>query len=780
VNRRALWSIRTASLRDIAGDQRRRQVDEPTGEELKNGARDGATEEWMKMMCAPDWTGRSEGWSVAGESWEEGGRAGQMGPATRPRNNTGGTGRPGAVAGGNAPSLMRARICARRAEREPVPVACACAALRLCADPQKNNIVAVAVVVAVVIAIAVAVAMLLRMPARAAATACPLCPLSLPLPSSSPFVHQQSRLYAQVQRNRTRHTRDAPRPSRMVLSDTVSTAPKPRRSSREPFAHLNKTKPPSVDHHHHHHHPSSRSSHSGRRHDARRTNQEPFHALKMQKSLHEIPYGSRSAIKKKIQQIDAFEQLPLADVVQQAVKDALPDLEYRQPTPAQAVAIPALLGHQPKRRTRNPSSKPTMPVLESFLLAAETGSGKTLAYLLPTIDAIKREEIEDKEEIERKQADAAAARALEQRNAMFSVEPPELNKAIDPARPRAVILVPSAELVAQVGTVAKSLSHRVKFRAAPVSAKNSATVIRNRLFNENGVDLIISTPPLLSSIVESNPNILARVTHLIIDEADSLLDRSFKPSTTEILEKAMPSLKKLMLCSATIPKYLDKYLADKFPDMQRLVTPNLHAIPRRVQLGVIDVNKDPYRGNKMLACADTIWQIGKAVAEYDPAEGKEAMPTKRILVFVNEREDTDKVAQYLIKKGIDAMAFHRDTDPMRQAKALSSFTGTAKPKTDKAEAEKEGGKAQDSDKRQLANTKVIVTTDLGSRGIDTVSVRHVILYDVPHTTIDFIHRLGRTGRMGRRGRGIVLVGPGDRADVVKEVREAMFRGEALI
>jgi ATP-dependent RNA helicase MRH4 len=305
----------------------------------------------------------------------------------------------------------------------------------------------------------------------------------------------------------------------------------------------------------------------------------------------------------------------------------------------------------------------------------------------------------------------------------------------------------------------------------------SATVIRNQLFNPNGVDVVISTPPLLASIAESNPNILARVTHLICDEADSLFDRSFKESTTEILERATPSLKKLVLCSATIPKYLDKYLADRFPDMQRLVTPNLHAIPRRVQLGVVDVNKDPYRGNKMLACADTVWQIGKASADFDPNEGKEVIPTKRVLVFVNEREDTEEVAQYLVKKGIDAHAFHRDTDPTRQANILKSFTNDA---STKETAENQEKKTEPANKRILPNTKVIVTTDLGSRGIDTVSVRHVILYDVPHTTIDFIHRLGRTGRMGRRGRGIVLLGPGDRADVVREVREAMFRGEALI
>jgi ATP-dependent RNA helicase MRH4, mitochondrial len=209
------------------------------------------------------------------------------------------------------------------------------------------------------------------------------------------------------------------------------------------------------------------------------------------------------------------------------------------------------------------------------------------------------------------------------------------------------------------------------------------------------------------------------------------------------------------------------------------VTPNLHAIPRRVQLGVVDVNKDPYRGNKMLACADTIWQIGKTTSEYDPSEGKESVATKRILVFVNEREDTNEVAEYLRKKGIDAIAFHRDTEPTRSAKTLASFTGTEKPSKDGEEAKAPAPKSELT-KRTLPNTKVMVTTDLGSRGIDTVSVRHVILYDVPHTTIDFIHRLGRTGRMGRRGRGVVLVGPGDRADVVKEVKDAMYRGEALI
>jgi ATP-dependent RNA helicase MRH4 len=206
-------------------------------------------------------------------------------------------------------------------------------------------------------------------------------------------------------------------------------------------------------------------------------------------------------------------------------------------------------------------------------------------------------------------------------------------------------------------------------------------------------------------------------------------------------------------------------------------------------LGVVDVEKDPYRGNRNLACADTIWSIGKAAADHDgPVKGE--MDVKRILVFVNEREKTQEVADYLVSKGVDAIALSRDTPEQRQSEMLASFTSATPlmaPKT------AHPGSLADNQpnyvpfrnkappvKRSLPNIKVLVMTDLGSRGIDTLAVRHVILYDVPHSTIDFVHRLGRTGRMGRRGRGIVLVGKHDRRDVVAEVKEGMFKGQALI
>jgi ATP-dependent RNA helicase MRH4, mitochondrial len=520
--------------------------------------------------------------------------------------------------------------------------------------------------------------------------------------------------------------------------------------------------------------------------DKPKTNDDTFRALKMQRALASVSYLQRNRIKEKIADRDSFDHFSLLPAVKSSIaSQALAGLEEIVPTPIQRLAIPALLGPGPGRRGRSNAEK--KDAMQQFLLAAETGSGKTLAYLLPTINAIKLAEAADVELEERKEALSEEQKRCDP----TYVEPPPVTGGphSTTGRPRAIILLPTAELVAQVSAAAKSLSHVVKFRSSAISASHSARVIRNRLFSPGGIDLLISTPHLLASIAEAEPYILSRVTRLVIDEADSLLDRSFAPTTSVLIDKCTPSLEQLILCSATIPRSLDTYLRGRFPDMRRLVTPNLHAVPRRVQLGVVDVEKDPFRGNKLLACADAIWSIGKAGDGFDPVAGGHATgggpQDKRLLVFVNEREKTREVADYLRSKGIDATALNRDTPEERKSEILAEFTassspsrhGSAKATTDAIPIADARPKAS---RRSLPDTKVVVTTDLASRGIDTIAVRHVILYDVPHSTIDFIHRLGRTGRMGRRGRGIVLVGKHDRRDVVREVREGMFRGQALI
>ncbi|KAI8962366.1 ATP-dependent RNA helicase mrh-4 [Daldinia sp. FL1419] len=570
-------------------------------------------------------------------------------------------------------------------------------------------------------------------------------------------------------------------PSRMVLSDRVARYPKrdtddrgtrkPRQRSAGPFGGMNQTfagireRTPER---------SSQATEAGRggrdrksdKKDDRRTK-----AMKMQSSLATISYGQRTRTKASVAEIESFDQFNLLPSIKEAMSnDVLKGMVDIKPTPIQRLAIPALLGQDTGRRYNRAKDNNEK---QEFLLAAETGSGKTLAYLLPAIDALKKAEAADP-------AIAAYREYFDKQ--MTAMEEPGYTgpREFDPhptaARPKVVVLVPTAELVDQVGHVAKALSHIVKFRASLFSANISARVINATMYSPTGIDLIVATPHLLSSMADSDPNILSRVTHLVVDEADSLFDRSFSPVTTSILDRALPSMKQLILCSATIPKKLDSYLGSEFPDMIRITTPNLHAIPRRVQLGVIDVTKDPYRNNKDLACADAIWSIGKEAARHESSVPGE-VDVKRIMVFVNEREKTQEVAEYLVSKGIDAVALHRDTSDQRQSEMLDSFTTTAPMKTTLATSTVPSpGKGR----RSLPGTKVIVATDLASRGIDTLAVRHVILYDVPHNTIDFIHRLGRAGRMGRRGRGVVLVGKDDRRDIVAEVRESMFMGQALI
>lgn len=498
--------------------------------------------------------------------------------------------------------------------------------------------------------------------------------------------------------------------------------------------------------------------------------------MKMQSSLATISYGHRTRTKEGISELESFDQFNLLPGLKEAISsDVLKGMVDIKPTPIQRLAIPALLGQNMGRRSRQRE----VPSRQEWMLAAETGSGKTLAYLLPLVNALKTEEMTDPVITE---YNANFKKQIEAMDSPDYTGPRQFDPHPTMARPRVIILVPTAELVDQVGVVTKALSHAVKFKSGRFSANVSASVIRRDMFSPGGIDLVVSTPHLLASMAESDPYILSRVTHLVIDEADSLFDRSFSPQTISILDRALPSMKQLVICSATIPKWLDNFVGSQFPDMTRLTTPNLHSIPRRVQLGVIDVTKDPYRNNKDLACADAIWSIGRDAARH---EGTEAgvVDVKRIMVFVNEREKTSEVAQYLVSKGIDAVALHRDTPDQRQSEMLKTFT-TNEPMrvvTDPAAAiADEPAIASGIKGRKLPNTKVIVATDLASRGIDTLAVRFVILYDVPHTTIDFIHRLGRAGRMRRRGRGIVLVGKDDRRDIVAEVRESMHMGQALI
>lgn len=549
----------------------------------------------------------------------------------------------------------------------------------------------------------------------------------------------------------------------MVLADHVGRSPArggSRHTREGPFGSLNRTVA-NVD-------PTRKPTAAKESRGKRGSAGDERKALKMQRALAPVSYGKRMAVKDRMSNIESFDQLDFLPAVKEALLgDVFKGLVDVKPTPIQRLALPTLLG-QRKSGPQRENQKKGADGVQSFLLAAETGSGKTLAYLLPAVNALKNAEAQDpdiKAWNQRKAEEMALQESgkVKVKGRAFDEPHPTM------ARPKVMILVPTAELVSQVGRVARALSHAIKFKTEMISSDLKPQQIQRGMYSLSGVDVVIATPHLIASIADSDPNILSRVSHLVVDEADSLLDRSFAPVTTSIVERAMPSLKQFICCSATIPRKMNNYLATNYPKMHRITTPNLHAIPRRVQLGVIDVSREPYRNNKDLACADAIYTIGREAAAHEgPVKGE--IDVRRIIVFVNEREKTEEVAKYLRTKGIDAQALHRDTPEKRHGEILETFT-TNEALTVQAPKFKEN---------RISNVKALVVTDLASRGIDTLAVRHVILYDVPHTTIDFIHRLGRAGRMGRRGRGIVLAGNDDRKDVIAEVKKSMFMGQALI
>lgn len=483
------------------------------------------------------------------------------------------------------------------------------------------------------------------------------------------------------------------------------------------------------------------------RKDSRDRKSKPsFKHMKMAQSLSPVSWAQRTDTGSKIEPWSSFDDFDLLPSVKEAVSNkALQDLTTIQPTAVQRLAIPVLTGMGLKARQKAVSENR----FESFLIAAETGSGKTLAYIIPTIDYLKREEevLLDKSSKEEEEAKSLAKRLEKQQQELFDLEIPTVKNTDVNGKPRAIILVPTSELVNQVGAVIKSMSHVAKLRSALISRDFSGRVIRNRLLF-TPIDILVSTPHLLSSMAENDPRILSNCSHIIVDEADSLFDRSFSPITSAIISRA-EGLKRLILCSATIPKSLDRSLRKLYPDMQRLVTPHLHAIPRRVQLSIVDTDVDPYRSNKLLACADTLHKLAKDETE----EGF----IKKVIVFVNERETTGEVASYLRSKGFDAASLERDTSDRKDASVLDYFTG---PKT-----------AVGPEVKAMDRMAVLVTTDIASRGVDTKTVKNVVLYDVPFSTIDFIHRLGRTGRMGRRGQAVILVDKNTNKAWVKDIKK---------
>lgn len=411
--------------------------------------------------------------------------------------------------------------------------------------------------------------------------------------------------------------------------------------------------------------------------------------------------------------------------------------------------------------------------LKVFTIAAETGSGKTWAYLAPIFSKLKEDDA-----------------------ILYGRSKKAYSEAKQYETIRSVVLLPTHELVDQVFATANGaatapldmesilLSKSVEssgfseFLQLPENQNNlNLKVVKwgsgdshEKLFRacESGrIDMLVTTPAKIEGLAKLNNvarpfRLFNFVDYCVVDEADTLLDKSWFKSTAGILLR-FEKLKDLIMCSATIPKEFSKSLKSMFKDESsviKIVTPQIHKIPKQIVLKVIDAQLAPFHGSKTRCLAQALYAIHN--------DGTEAGYVKRILIFVNEKKDVEPLVETLITK-----YGHQRSD-------VVGVTGqdTASERVDKLEAFINPATRLEDD-LDGSKIKVLVTTDLLARGLNFQGIKNVILMDLPRNSIDLIHRVGRTGRMRQSGRVFVIIDKKTKKSWIKGLPRAVKQGATL-
>merc|ERR1712048_57313 len=248
---------------------------------------------------------------------------------------------------------------------------------------------------------------------------------------------------------------------------------------------------------------------------------------------------------------------------------------------------------------------------------------------------------------------------------------------------------------------------------------------------EDGVEIVIATPGRLIDFLESGKTNLKRVTYLVLDEADRMLDMGFEPQVRKICSQIRPDRQTLMW-SATWPK-----------EVQRLARDLCREEPVHINIGSLS-----------LRAAHTIRQYVEVVQQHDKRSRlkrllEKVMDGSKILIFCATKRDGDELTREMRLDGWPALCIHGDKKQEERDWVLKEF--------------KEG------------KSPILIATDVASRGLDVKDIKYVINFDFPNQIEDYIHRVGRTGRAGATGSSYTFFTP-DKAkharDLVSVLREA--------
>ena len=340
--------------------------------------------------------------------------------------------------------------------------------------------------------------------------------------------------------------------------------------------------------------------------------------------------------------------------------DALEDMGISEPTEIQRKAIPRIRAGQ------------------DVIGIAQTGTGKTLAFLLPLMAMLSHAQGQG---------------------------------------PRCVILTPAKELALQIAEVAKRLAARTDLRVEVVYGGVGHRAQQARL--EEGCDLVVATPGRFMELYLRQAFQTGSIAHLVLDEADRMMDLGFMPQLRKLLE-ILPTKRQNLLFSATYPPKTEA-MAGEF-----LLWPTrVEASPQSTP--VETVIQSGYRADNFGTKLNLLSSLLNALPEETQA-----------LLFVREKDQAERIGQRIAQAVSPSVrTLHANKGQNSRIHAMDQF--------------KEG------------ELRFLVATDVASRGIDVPQLDLVINVTVPRDPHDYIHRIGRTGRAKREGRAITMIDPSERA-----------------
>lgn len=290
---------------------------------------------------------------------------------------------------------------------------------------------------------------------------------------------------------------------------------------------------------------------------------------------------------------------------------------------------------------------------------------------------------------------------------------PSIQKMISDGKPgvRVLVVAPTRELISQIEEAYRQLAPK-RFACASLiggaSVKNQCAALRR------GVNVVFATPGRLLDHLKRGTIDLSHIETLILDEADRMLDMGFLPSIRQILAK-VPATRQTLLFSATM-------------------SPSVKSLAFSIMK-----NPETVEVSRQNVTAKTIEQIAYPVAQASKTalllNLLETNDYERVIVFTRTKRSAESLAHIMTMREMKANRIHADRSQSQRETALRDF--------------------------KHGKTRVLVATDIASRGIDVDAVSHVINYDVPEEPENYVHRVGRTGRAGNQGQAITLVAPGE-------------------